>query len=34
MTTAQQIGELFEEVLENLDEFEYPYCYLNNKRER
>lgn len=26
MTTAQQIGEAFEEVVEHLTEFEYPYC--------
>jgi hypothetical protein len=29
MTTAQEIGEMFEEVVEHLNEFEYPYCYLN-----
>jgi len=25
-TTAKQIGEAFEEVVENLSEYEYPYC--------
>ena len=28
--TAQEIGEMFEEIVEHLDEYEYPYCYLNS----
>ena len=27
MTTAQEIGQMFEEVVEHLDEYEYPYLY-------
>lgn len=29
MTTAQEIGEMFEEVVEHLDEYEYPCCSIN-----
>lgn len=29
MTVAQQIGEMFEEVVEHLNEFEYPYNHIN-----
>ena len=32
MTTAQEIGEMFEEVVEHLDEFEYPYCWINQRQ--
>ena len=30
MTTAQEIGEMFEEVIEYIDEYEYPYCWINS----
>lgn len=29
MSTAQEIGEMFEEIIEHLDEYEYSYCYIN-----
>lgn len=28
---AQEIGEMFEEVVEHLDEYEYPYNYINRE---
>jgi hypothetical protein len=29
MSTAQEIGEMFEEIIEHLDEYEYSYCHIN-----
>lgn len=29
--STQKIGEMFEEVVEHLDEFEYPYNYINRE---
>lgn len=26
--TAQEIGEMFEEIVEHLDEYEYPACWI------
>ena len=31
-TTATEFGEMFEEILDCLDEYEYPYCYVNSRR--
>lgn len=28
---AQEIGEMFEEIVEHLDEYEYPYCSINRE---
>lgn len=30
MTTAQEIGEMFEEVIEHIEEYEYPHCWINS----
>ena len=29
MSTVQEIGEMFEEIVEHLDEYEYSYCHIN-----
>ena len=28
--TTTQIGEMFDEVIEYIDEYEYPYCWINS----
>lgn len=32
MTTAAEFGDMFAEVLDCLDDYEYPYCYVNSRR--
>jgi hypothetical protein len=29
MSIVQEIGEMFEEIIEHLDEYEYSYCHIN-----
>lgn len=29
MSTAQKTGEMFEDIIEHLDEYEYSYCHIN-----